>query len=55
MLSKVLPVTVSCIVPCSGTSVTADKFERVGVKEKVFRKHRDTRRKCGLHEIVVDV
>ena len=38
----------SFIVPCSGTSVTADKFKRVGDKEKVLWKHRDTRRKCGL-------
>jgi len=41
------------IVACSGTSVTADKFERVGVKEKVYWKHRNTRCKCGLHEMVV--
>ena len=43
----------SFIVTCSGTSVTADKFKRVGDKEKVFWKHRNTRRKCGLNEIVV--
>lgn len=36
------------IVPCSGTSVAADKFKRVGDKEKVLWKHRNTRRKCGL-------